>query len=260
MKMKVLLIDDDVDLAEVTRDVLKNYSLELDAVHTPSDGFAALESKEYDIVLLDIMLPEINGLQMCSKIRHSNAPYKDVSIIILTARTELTDMVVGLETGADDYIKKPFEPRELVARINAILRRTNAVDAATVPGPAPRADAPSGSGLPQTGRGGFEITLEGDKLQIDTLRAQVLVNGRKLETTSMEFELIAALAQRPGEILHRDDLLGEVHGTKVIYTRSIDALIYRLRTKIREAGAEVDFIRTVRGRGYSLVGHVLSAG
>ena len=264
--MKVLLIDDDVDLAEVTRKVLKNYSLELDAVHTPSEGFAALESKKYDIVLLDIMLPEINGLQMCSKIRHSNAPYKDVSIIMLTARTELTDVVVGLETGADDYIRKPFEPRELVARINAISRRTDAIDTAAVPGPATRADASSAPGSAQdsrhhqTGTSGFEIALEEDRLQVDALRAQVLVNGHKLETTSMEFELIAALAQRPGEILHRDDLLGEVHGTQVIYTRSIDALIYRLRTKIREAGAEVDFIRTVRGRGYSLVGHVLSSG
>lgn len=261
--MKVLLIDDDVELAEVTRDVLKNYSLELDAVHTPSEGFAALEAQEYDVVLLDIMLPELNGLQMCSKIRHSAAPYKDVSIIILTARTELTDMVVGLETGADDYIKKPFEPRELVARINAILRRTKSVETSPMPGPAPRPVAAQPvQAQPQTAMscatGGFEIELEGDRLQIETLRAQVLVNGAKLDTTSMEFELIAALAQRPGEILHRDDLLGEVHGTKVIYTRSIDALIYRLRTKIREAGAEVDFIRTVRGRGYSLVGQVLA--
>ncbi|WP_136443390.1 response regulator transcription factor [Pacificoceanicola onchidii] len=250
--IRVLLIDDDVELATLTADVLKNYSIELDAVHSPSAGFEALEAKKYDLVLLDVMLPEINGLQMCSQIRYSNAPYKDVSIIILTARTELTDMVVGLETGADDYVTKPFEPRELVARINAILRRTRAPDAATQPvsTAAPQPAAPGKSGV------AVEITLENDVLQIETQRAQVLVNGTKLETTSMEFELIAALAQRPGEILNRDDLLGEVHGTTVIYSRSIDALIYRLRTKIKEAGAEVDFIRTVRGRGYSLVGQV----
>ncbi|WP_422826587.1 response regulator transcription factor [Thalassococcus sp. BH17M4-6] len=245
------MIDDDVELAELMRDVLKNYSIELHAVHSPGEGFAALEANKYDLVLLDVMLPEVNGLQMCSKIRYSNAPYKDVSIIILTARTELTDMVVGLETGADDYVKKPFEPRELVARINAILRRTRAPElAAAQPqvDEAPIASAKSGVCC--------EIVLEGDVLQIETERAQVRMNGQKLETTSMEFELIAALAQRPGEILNRDDLLGEVHGTNVIYTRSIDALIYRLRTKIKEAGAEVDFIRTVRGRGYSLVGQV----
>ncbi|MFW2543778.1 response regulator transcription factor [Primorskyibacter sp. 2E107] len=250
--IRVLLIDDDVELASLTAEVLKNYSIALDAVHSPSAGFAALEANQYDLVLLDVMLPEINGLQMCSQIRYSNASYKDVSIIILTARTELTDMVVGLETGADDYVKKPFEPRELVARINAILRRTRAPETAAQTGsPAPAQQAPQGkSGL------FCEITLEGDVMQIETQRAQVLVNGTKLDTTSMEFELIAALAQKPGEILNRDDLLGEVHGTTVIYSRSIDALIYRLRTKIKDAGAQVDFIRTVRGRGYSLVGQV----
>jgi DNA-binding response OmpR family regulator len=262
--MKVLLIDDDVELAEVTRDVLRNYSLELDAVHTPSEGFSALEAREYDVVLLDIMLPELNGLQVCSKIRHSATPYSDVSIIILTARTDLTDMVVGLETGADDYMKKPFEPRELVARINAILRRTKTVETLAMPDPIARSLGPQTAAAPpqdvmfSNATCGFELELEGDRLQIETLSAQVLVNGAKLETTSMEFELIAALAQRPGEILHRDDLLGAVHGTKVLYTRSIDALIYRLRSKIRESGAKVDFIRTVRGRGYSLVGQVLT--
>ncbi|SFR40024.1 response regulator transcription factor [Litoreibacter janthinus] len=252
--IQVLLIDDDVELAELMRDVLTKYSIELTAVHTPNEGFEALENKKFDLVLLDVMLPQLNGLQMCSKIRYSNAAYKDISIIILTARTELTDMVVGLETGADDYVKKPFEPRELVARINAILRRANAPEEATA-AQLPVLDAGSVST-----RSGLcvEVALEGNILQIETQRAQVRVNGEKLVITSMEFELIAALAQRPGEILNRDDLLDEVHGTSGIYTRSIDALIYRLRTKIREAGASSDFIRTVRGRGYSLVGQVNS--
>ena len=251
--INVLLIDDDVELAELMHDVLKSYSIELHAVHSPSAGFAALEEKTYDLVLLDVMLPEVNGLQMCSKIRYSSSAYKDVPIIILTARTELTDMVVGLETGADDYVKKPFEPRELVARINTILRRAKPPERSPAQPGVASENAESG-----TAKSGLscEITLEGDTLQIETQRARILVNGVKLETTSMEFELMTALAQRPGEILNRDDLLGEVHGTAVIYTRSIDALIYRLRTKIKEAGASVDFIRTVRGRGYSLVGHV----
>lgn len=252
MMIQVLLIDDDVELAELMRDVLAKYSIELHAVHTPNEGFEALESKKFDLVLLDVMLPQLNGLQMCSKIRYSNAPYKDVSIIILTARTELTDMVVGLETGADDYVKKPFEPRELVARINAILRRTN-VSGYDATEQLPAA-TPEGTPI----RNGLcvEVSLEGNVLQIETQRAQVLVNGKKLVVTSMEFELVAALAQRPGEILNRDDLLDEVHGTSGIYTRSIDALIYRLRTKIKEAGSTVNFIRTVRGRGYSLVGQI----
>lgn len=250
--IQVLLIDDDVELAELMRESLSNYSIELHAVHTPAEGFAALESRPFDVVLLDVMLPQLNGLQMCSKIRYSSAAYKDVSIIILTARTELTDMVVGLETGADDYVKKPFEPRELVARINAILRRTKAPDASVAPISPSVAPIAGGSGLCRN------IALEGDVLQIDAQRAQVLVNQKKLVVTAMEFELMAALAEAPGEILNRDDLLGKVHGTSVIYTRSIDALIYRLRIKIKEAGSGVDFIRTVRGRGYSLVGHVVS--
>lgn len=247
--VKVLLIDDDVELAELMREVLTNYSIDVHAVHSPDEGFRALDTEDFDIVLLDIMLPQVNGLQVCRQIRYSNAPYRDISIIMLTARTELTDTVVGLETGADDYVTKPFEPRELVARINAVLRRaesrktsdSRAAEAAI-------AEAPSQSA------GMRELHLDGSILAIDTQRAQVLVNGSKLSITSMEFELMAAMADHPSEILSRDDLLEKVHGSSVIYTRSIDALIYRLRSKIKEAGTDVDFIRTVRGRGYSLVG------
>ena len=246
--IQVLLIDDDVELAAVMRDVLTSYSIELHAVHSPKEGFAALEKAQYDIILLDVMLPEMNGLQMCNKIRYSNANYRDVSIIMLTARTELTDMVVGLETGADDYVTKPFEPRELVARINAVLRRAKLKDNNTTEIEQPQSEMTNGYIR--------ELVLDDSVLTINQQRAQVLVNGEKLFITSMEFELISALAEKPSEILSRDDLLEKVHGSCVIYTRSIDALIYRLRNKIKEAGAEVDFIRTVRGRGYSLVGQL----
>lgn len=249
--IQVLLIDDDVELAELMRDVLTSYSIELHAVHSPNEGFVALEEKQYDIVLLDVMLPEMNGLQMCSKIRYSNAGYRDVSIIMLTARTELTDMVVGLETGADDYVTKPFEPRELVARINAVLRRAKIGDQSAVESATAKTETLGNEHI-------RELTLDDSILTINLQRAQVLVNNQKLLVTSMEFELIAALAERPSEILSRDDLLEKVHGSCVIYTRSIDALIYRLRNKIKEAGADVDFIRTVRGRGYSLVGQLTS--
>jgi len=247
--VKALLIDDDVELADLMHVVLTKYSIDLDTVHTPDAGFKALESDSYDIILLDIMLPQVNGLQMCQKIRFSNASYRDTPIIMLTARTDLTDMVVGLETGADDYVKKPFEPRELVARINAVLRRVGASDAREGDiAPAPAEAGPAAAG------GQRQLHLDGNVLTIDPQRAQVLVNGVRLTITSMEFELIATMATTPGEILSRDALLERVHGSSVIYTRSIDALIYRLRNKIKEAGAAADFIRTVRGRGYSLVG------
>lgn len=247
--VKALLIDDDVELAELMHVVLTKYSIELDTVHTPDAGFKALETNAYDIVLLDIMLPQVNGLQICQKIRYGTASYRDTPIIMLTARTDLTDMVVGLETGADDYVKKPFEPRELVARINAVLRR--------VEGDPREPEKPQGSAetpAPAPGGGQRVLHLDGNVLVIDPQRAQVLVNGVRLTITSMEFELIAAMATSPGEILSRDALLERVHGSSVIYTRSIDALIYRLRNKIKEAGAQADFVRTVRGRGYSLVG------
>lgn len=249
--VKVLLIDDDVELSELMREVLSNYSIDVHAVHSPDEGFRTLEQQKFDVVLLDIMLPQMNGLQVCKKIRYSNSSYRDISIIMLTARTELTDTVVGLETGADDYVTKPFEPRELVARINAVLRRADhrvsAEQRSADPSPSEPVPASNGASLRQ-------LHLDGSVLVVDIQRAQVLVNDNKLSITSMEFELIAAMAESPSEILSRDSLLEKVHGSSVIYTRSIDALIYRLRGKIREAGAESDFIRTVRGRGYSLVG------
>ncbi|WP_349360652.1 response regulator transcription factor [Stappia sp.] len=248
--VQVLLVDDDVELANIMREVLATYSIELHAVHTPDEGLNELDRNHYDAVLLDIMLPRVNGLQLCQEIRTSGKPYKDISIIMVTARTELTDMVVGLETGADDYIKKPFEPRELVARINSVLRRADRSE------PRPQNGQ---SAAPANGSGGdsrIELHLDNNVLTIDPQRAQMLVNGNKLSITSMEFELIAALVEQPCEILSRDHLLERVHGSCVIYTRSIDALIYRLRNKIRDAGSDVDFIRTVRGRGYSLVGRI----
>jgi DNA-binding response OmpR family regulator len=251
--VKVLLIDDDVELAELMREVLAEYSIEVHAVYAPDEGFRALETGDFEMVLLDVMLPQVNGLQVCRKIRYSNAPYRNIPIIMLTARTELTDTVVGLETGADDYVRKPFEPRELVARINAVLRRFDQREAAAQrQGEGQAAEA---AATPGNATGGMcRLYLDGSELAIDTQRAQVFVNGTKLTITSMEFELIAAMAEQPTEILSRDSLLGKVHGSSVVYTRSIDALIYRLRSKIKEAGADVDFIRTVRGRGYSLVG------
>jgi DNA-binding response OmpR family regulator len=252
--VKVLLIDDDVELAELMREVLAEYSIEVHAVYAPDEGLRALETGNFEMVLLDVMLPQVNGLQVCRKIRYSNATYRNIPIIMLTARTELTDTVVGLETGADDYVRKPFEPRELVARINAVLRRFDQREAAAQrqQGEGQAAEA---AAAPGNGAGGMcRLYLDGSELAIDTQRAQVFVNGTKLTITSMEFELIAAMAEQPTEILSRDNLLGKVHGSSVVYTRSIDALIYRLRSKIKEAGADVDFIRTVRGRGYSLVG------
>ncbi len=246
--IEVLLIDDDVELAETMAEVLREYSIELHAAHTSEEGFRMLGERDFDIVLLDVMLQQLNGFEVCRKIRYSNAHYKDVSIIMLTARSDLTDMVVGLETGADDYVTKPFEPRELVARINAVTRRLRQESDIALEPQANTAAAQDDQRV---------LMMDDQTLLIDMQRARIEVNGTRLSITSMEFELVSALAETPGEIMSRDALLSKIHGVDVIYTRSIDALIYRLRKKMKDAGAKTDFIRTIRGRGYSIVGRVV---
>ena len=252
--MKVLLIDDDTELADVMKPVLSDYSIDLSSASKPQRGLQMLGRERYDVVLLDVMLPEMNGFEVCREIRRDPSVYGDVWVIFLTARSELTDLVVGLETGADDYITKPFEPRELVARIHAVLRRARRSDHSRA-GSGGTPTVPGG-GIPQSK--GWRITLDGSTLIIDPSNARIELNGQTLEATSMEFELIVALAEAGGEIVSRDDALLRIQGAVVVYNRSVDALIYRLRTKIKAAGG-APFIRTVRSRGYALVGQFHSS-
>jgi DNA-binding response OmpR family regulator len=243
--MIVLMIDDDVDLGETMKPVLQMYAIDLDVVHSPEEGLERLQSKKYDLVLLDVMLPRINGLELCRTIRSQGAPLCDIPVIMLSARTELVDMVVGLETGADDYVGKPFEPRELIARINAVRRRFNDI----------KIEPPT---VTEKSRNEIFFRINNDTLRIDIPRAQAFVNDRLLDVTSMEFEILLALGKSPSQVLSREELLLRCNGSNVIYSRGIVALVYRLRNKIRAAGAQVDFIRTVRSRGYAVVGYVNS--
>ena len=238
--MKVLVIDDDVGLADAMRAVLKTYSIELDAADTPESGIEMLRTGRYDLLLLDVMLPEINGFEVCRQIRVTPSVYQTISIIMLTARSDLTDLVVGLETGADDYITKPFEPRELVARINAVGRRSDK-----------KADADAKE-APRSEMSSFH--LDGASLVIDATNVRVQVEGHPLALTSMEYELLVFLAGEPGRIFSRDDLIDTLQGISRLSVRSIDALVYRLRTKMRSIDSRAGFIRTIRGRGYSLIG------
>jgi len=239
--MKVLLIDDDLELARAMQPVLKTYSIDLDAAQRPEDGLQKLKKNSYDLLLLDIMLPKLNGFDVCRHVRASAGVYKHIPIIMLTARTDLTDLVVGLETGADDYVTKPFEPRELVARIHAVRRRF---------------------GVPENEPGGehegreasFCFQIDGTHLVVDRVNARVYVGRANVPLTSMEFDLLVLLCKEAGRILNRDDLIFALQGVNRIYSRSIDAMIYRLRHKLRSVNSDVDFIRTVRGRGYSLIG------
>lgn len=238
--MKILVIDDDKDLARAMQPVLKTYSVDLDSAETPDDGLQKLKSGHYDLVLLDIMLPEVNGFELCRHIRMSGEAFRNVPIIMLTARADLTDLVVGLETGADDYVTKPFEPRELVARIHAVRRRF-------AKGEEEPAETSSDDDL-------ICFQIDDVHLVIDTIQARVHVGRRHVQLTSMEYDLLLLLSREPGHILSRDDLIYALQGVNRIYSRSIDAIIYRLRHKLRKVNSSVDFIRTVRGRGYSLIG------
>ena len=219
----VLVVDDDVNI----RNLLRLY-LERDRyrVEEAEDGPTALRragERTYDLMLLDVMLPGVDGMEVCRRIREESA----VPIILLTARSGDSDKVVGLELGADDYVVKPFSPRELMARVRAQLRRH-----------APRAvDAPA---------------LVADGLRVDPTAVRVELNGTPVALTATEFRLLEALMQRPSRVFTRDELIGAVHGDDDpgIIDRTIDVHFGRLRRKLGDDPARPRFVETVRSVGY----------
>ncbi|MCU7827442.1 MAG: response regulator transcription factor [Candidatus Thiodiazotropha sp. (ex Myrtea sp. 'scaly one' KF741663)] len=219
---RILMIDDDQALATPLRDYFQRYGLELESSPLPSEGLERIRRSPPDLVILDIMLPEMDGFEVCRRIRReSNLP-----ILMLTARGEVMDRVVGLEIGADDYLAKPFEPRELVARIQNILKRS------------------SGQSVPEK-----KITL--GELVIDIEQQEAIRQGEILNLTTLEFRLLALLANQPGKVFSRDEILNGIKGVEAdLYTRSVDILISRLRHKLQP----LDLIKTVWGSGYRLIG------
>ena len=219
----VLLIDDDKKLAPLLTEYCERYNIKISAVELPSLGLQALKSQHYDAVILDVMLPEMDGFAVCRAIRQ----FSEIPVIMLTARGEITDRVVGLEIGADDYLPKPFDPRELVARLNTIMKRKVA--------PA----------TPQT--------LTFDQLSIDPTLREVSVNDNPINLTTMEYQLLLLLANNPGKDFSRDDILNQLKGIDTeLFSRSVDILISRLRTKLKPAKP----IKTVYGSGYAFVAPV----
>ena len=190
------------------------------------EGFRKLNRENPDLVLLDVMLPGKDGFEICREIRKTS----NIPIIMLTARGDVIDRVSGLELGADDYIGKPFEPRELVARVQATLRRSEAA-------------------------GSSPAKLEFEGLTIDTDTRNVAVDGKPVDLTSMEFELLLILARRHGRKMSRDDILSELRGIDAaILTRSVDIMVSRLRGKLNDSVKPPRFIQTIWGRGYSFIG------
>ena len=223
---RLLLIDDDEHLGPPLAAWFRRHDFELQHATRPSAGLALLRQGGFDAAILDVMLPEMDGFELCRTIRRESA----LPIIMLTARGEVMDRVVGLELGADDYLPKPFEPRELLARIQTVLRRTTAA-------PAPAAPA----GLQRF-----------DGLDIDLDRRSVVRQGVPVELTGTEFELLALLAGTPGKVFSRDDILARLrgHAGQDIHSRAVDILISRLRKKLEP----LDVIRTLRNVGYVFAG------
>lgn len=219
---RILLIDDDQGLAAPLRVYFARFDLELSAAHHPEEGLRLLREQGADLVILDLMLPDMDGFEVCRTIRRGS----EVPIVMLTARGEVTDRVVGLELGADDYLPKPFEPRELVARIHRILKRAG------------------NRGAVNDGHWRFP------DLHIDRERQVVEVQGVPVNLTHMEYQLLNLLASRPAHPFSRDVILNALRGIEAdLYTRAVDVSVSRLRHKLRPT----DYIKTVRGAGYSFV-------
>ena len=222
----ILIIDDDTQLTELLIEFLSSHKYNIVAKHTPEKGLEHLEKKGADAVILDIMLPGMDGFQVLRKIRENSA----IPVIMLTARGEVTDRIVGLELGADDYLPKPFEPRELLARIQSILRRTHS-SAAIVE------------------------NVKFKELSIDKNKQEVLLNDEPIFLSTTEYEALLLFVEHAGETLDREFLVENLRGISwQSYDRSVDVLVSRLRGKLGETPNKTRFIKTIHGLGYKFIG------
>ena len=223
---RILLIDDDEQLGPPLAAYFQRFELELVQALRPSAGLELLAQGGFDAAILDVMLPEMDGFELCRTIRRSS----DLPIVMLTARGEVMDRVVGLELGADDYLPKPFEPRELAARLQTILRRSR-------------------NGASGEGAKAQKLSFEG--LTIDLQRREVHREGELLDLTGTEFELLVLLAREPGRVFTRDEILNKLRGREAdLFTRAVDILVSRLRKKLEP----LPVIKTLRNAGYTFAG------
>jgi DNA-binding response OmpR family regulator len=226
MATRVLIVDDDERLTTLLTEYFDQFGLSVRAAATAEDGLRALKADPPDVLVLDVMLPDMDGFTVCRKIRDASS----VPILMLTARGDVTDRVVGLELGADDYVPKPFEPRELVARIQAVLRRGARGDEAGAP----------------TRIGALEVNWAAHGARL---------GGQALPLTSAEFELLALFLRNRNRVLSRDRIMDQTRGIDwAAYDRSIDVLVSRLRQKLGDDPRQPAFIQTVRGTGYRFIG------
>lgn len=223
MSKTVLIIDDDQKLNQLLKTYLTKYGFSVQTAIHPDAGLKKIPQQRPDIIILDVMLPGQSGFDVCKSIRQNY----DIPIIMLTARGEVTDRVLGLELGADDYMPKPFEPRELVARIQSILRR---------------------------GHSSKTEFLKTKNITMNLGKHEARMGKKILDLSTMEFEILKLLIKKPGQVYTRDQLLDHIRGIEwEAYNRSIDVLISRLRQKLSDNPKQPRFIKTIRGTGYVFI-------
>ena len=221
MENNILLIEDDQKLAEMIRDYLGDSNFKVTIASNGADGLSVQKKEPFDVIILDLMLPDIDGLEVCKTLRG----YDNTPILMLTAKGDPMDRVIGLELGADDYMPKPFEPRELLARLRAILRRGKDVASDTIK---------------RFGR-----------LEIDNGAMIANLDGKPCDLTGYQFQLLLIMSQSPGRVLTRDSLMNDLQGNDIeAFDRSIDVHISRIRSEIEDDPKHPRRIITVRGSGY----------
>ena len=216
--IKALLIDDDLKLAKLLENYLSKFTIRLTSISDPLQAMDAMKHHNPEVIILDVMMPDMNGFDVCRLIRKKYS----VPIIMLSARGEPNDKIQGLELGADDYLAKPFEPRELVARITSLIRR-----------------APD------------KRNLEDSIFEVDDLHLEIKMQGKVLDLTTKEYDLLSLFINNPGVLFTRDDIILEIKGIQAhLFSRSIDILISRLRQKIESDPKSPEIIKTIWGKGY----------
>ncbi len=227
MSQHLLMIEDDARLAKMVGEYLGQSGFELNHAGDGQSGLLALQANPPDLVILDLMLPDMDGLEVCRRIRSLPGALAQIPLLMLTAKGDPMDRIIGLEIGADDYLPKPFEPRELLARIRAVLRRRGE-------GPSP-----------------VSKQLRFGTLEIDRDARSVSVAGQACDLTSYQFDLLVALAERAGRVLTRDQIMEAVRGRELdAFDRSIDVHMGRIRAAIEVDPKDPKRILTVRGVGY----------
>jgi len=224
LRRRILVVDDEVDIAELIKYNLEQEAFEVVILHEASKVLSILKSQNFDLILLDLMLPGASGMDLCREMKR-NPQTESIPIIMLTAKSSETDKIVGLEVGADDYITKPFSPREVVARVKAVLRRSE---------------------TKRVGPNSAIIEYEG--LRIDASRHEVFVDGEEVRLTNTEFKILQCLLQKPGHVFDRSQLIDFALGKDVsVVDRTIDVHITNLRKKLNQRGP---LIESIRGVGY----------